>query len=262
VVRRQRHRPRADLQHQRAEPLAVERANAGHALERDDAHGPQVGAEVDAAVPLCLLRAHVVRRAEQSPRAGLRRAVTEAAADGLGDAEVEDLDQLLVVVPNDEDVVRLQVAMNEAGFVGLAHGPRDVPQDAGGLGGGEPAHPLQALRQALALQELHDDVRRPVHDAEVEGLDHVGALERSGCACLLHEALEDALVVRGLRIDELDRDLGVQRQMLGAPHLAHAAPTDQVQQPIASGNLVSRSPGRHAVLARVVRSLETIPPSA
>ena len=98
--------------------LALERPPPEQALERDHAQRPDVGAEVDGLHALRLLGAHVVRRAEQraGPRLGDRRHA-EADDRRLRDAEVEHLGQLFLLVLDEEDVVGLQIAVDDADLV-------------------------------------------------------------------------------------------------------------------------------------------------
>src|SRR5262245_23722912 len=57
-----------------------------------------------------------------------------------------------------ENVRRLQIAVNDALFVGRGRGLGEGPEKLGGLARGE--HGLsQALRQTAALDQFHDQVR-------------------------------------------------------------------------------------------------------
>src|SRR5690606_16138139 len=105
---------------------------AGQTLEGDHAERPQVRAVIDRLVPLGLLGAHVVGRAEQ--RAGARVAVaSEARGFRLGDAEIEHLRDLVLFVADQENVVRLQITMNDAKLVGLGDGSPYVRENPAGL---------------------------------------------------------------------------------------------------------------------------------
>src|SRR5690606_3854552 len=111
----------ADLHQQIAEPVAVEGSEATDALVGDDAERPEVAAEVDGLVATGLLGTHEMWRADQ--RARLRPATVRGRVEGasghLRDAEVEHLGDFAVSLLNQEDVVRLQVAMNDSRAVGV-----------------------------------------------------------------------------------------------------------------------------------------------
>ena len=96
------------------EGVRVEGHLPGEHLVHDHAERVDVGALVDG-LPRRLLGRHVVRRAEDHPGLG---ELARAAAD-LGHAEVEHLHEARVVpLLDDEDVVRLQVAVDDAARVG------------------------------------------------------------------------------------------------------------------------------------------------
>ena len=79
---------------------------------------------IDVVVGLDLLGTHVGGRAEHD--ADLRRLVIVRVAASLGDAEVEDLREDLAVHLREEQIVRLDVAMNDFVFVSLRQCSRGV----------------------------------------------------------------------------------------------------------------------------------------
>jgi hypothetical protein len=101
----------------------------------------------------------------------------ERAARLEGEAEVE---QLGVLVPLDEDARGREGAVDEAARVDHAQCRRDVLADRADERLGERAA-LEALGELLALEQLHDDVGRPVVVTDGEDLDEVRAvLAREG----------------------------------------------------------------------------------
>jgi hypothetical protein len=89
-------------------------------------HAPQavdVAPAVDRTLAAGLLRAHVGRRADRSARLG-EPIVTGGLHRG-GDTEVGD-DRLIVL---EQDVLRLDVAVDHAVAVGVVQGQRDLPDD-------------------------------------------------------------------------------------------------------------------------------------
>jgi hypothetical protein len=63
-----------------------------------------------------LLGAHVVRRAEHRARLGCG-ITRQQGSRRLGDPEIEHFGDFFVFIVHEEDVVRFEVAMNDAGFV-------------------------------------------------------------------------------------------------------------------------------------------------
>ena len=96
----------------------VVREPPGNELVEDDAERVDVGPQVDvAAVAAGLLRAHVRERPlDRSHRAHHRRHV------GIRDAREAEVEDLGAGV-GDEDVRRLQVAVDDAALVGVADAP-------------------------------------------------------------------------------------------------------------------------------------------
>src|SRR5690606_21444941 len=117
----------ADLHQQIAQSVAFERAPAGETLVSDHAERPQVGTKVDGLVAASLLRADVKGCSQNST--GFRATSgggIQPAAGYLGDAEIEHLRDLRVALLDDEHIVRLQIAVHDAGFVCLRDRARYV----------------------------------------------------------------------------------------------------------------------------------------
>jgi len=133
------------------------------AFEKYAPEGEDVGAAVHLLVPACLLRGDVAWSTEQ--RADLRqraRAVPEP-----GDAEVDELGARRVSV-DEEDVARLDVAMNDTGRVRGGEHARHAAGEHDRPGRTERAAP-EARLEVFALQPFHGQVelsaaRRSVSD--------------------------------------------------------------------------------------------------
>ena len=92
-------------------------------------------------------------------------------------------------VRREEDVVRLQVAVDDAGRVRLRERARRLRDDLRHLGRGERPARDDRVRERLALEVLHDDVRQPLRaHAVVVDVDGVLRLELGRGACLDLEA--------------------------------------------------------------------------
>ena len=77
---------------------------------------------------LGLLRAHVLRRADQLAVLGEERLLGQPLLGRLGDAEVDDLGHRLAVVQRDQDVGRLEVAVDDPLLVGVLDGLADLDE--------------------------------------------------------------------------------------------------------------------------------------
>ena len=112
-----------------------------------------------------LLRAHVRRRAEHHALLRELGLVAILLAASLRDAEVEDLHEVLLPgALGEDDVVRLEIAMDDPLAVRLGERAADLRDDLLDARGRDRAVLLEDVRDAPALHELHDDEedgRRP-----------------------------------------------------------------------------------------------------
>ena len=95
------------------------------------------------------------------------------AAVDLGEAEVGDLG---LAVERQEDVRRLEVAVDDPVIVGDAHGPGEGLDELRGLADRERAA-AQLPLEAAAVDVLHDEVGEPVPLADLVDLHEVGVRE-------------------------------------------------------------------------------------
>jgi hypothetical protein len=196
----------------------------GQQLVQDDADGVDVGAGVDA-VPLAarLLGTHVRRRAgEARPGAEvlLAQGQTEVGHDGAA-------------VSVQQDVGRLDVAVDEAMPMGMVQAFRHPGDDLDGLRGGQPPL-LQPCLQVGALDELpHDVAEAVVGAAEVVHGKDGGVVEGGQHARLGQVRLGvggggDALAPR-----HLDSDVAAQVVVVAAVDDAEGARAQPGRHPVA-----------------------------
>ncbi len=103
----------------------------------------------DRALALHLLGRHVERRPERARRLRLR-----GARDDLRDPEVEHLHARRAVVPcRQEQVLRLEIAVDDALIVRAVERERHLPEQDHDLLRGEPPLPRDAGREILAVKE-------------------------------------------------------------------------------------------------------------
>jgi hypothetical protein len=171
-----------------------------------------------------LLGRHVLRRAQHLGVLGLHR----VRALDLRDAEVEHLGPRRPLVLRDqEDVGRLEIAVDDAFAVGRRQRRADLADDRRDLGERHRAAP-QAIGQRLADQELEHQVRRAVGQlVPVVDLDDVGVAQARRDLGLAAEPGE-RLGVGDVGVQDLDRHLlARQPDVAGDEHRAHAAAPEQ-----------------------------------
>ena len=93
---------------------------------------------------------------------------------------------------------------------------------------------VEQIGERLALDVLHDEVRRAFVDAEVDQRDAVGMVEPRGGARLALEAIDDAGLVGQHCVQELDDDGAADPDALALVDHAHAALGQQRDDAIAA----------------------------
>ena len=208
---------------------ACDRASPRAHLVEHGADGVEVGARVDLVGGGDLLGRHVRGRAHDD--AGAREARLAGRAQ-LGDAEVEQLHERPARGRHEEDVVGLEIAVHDAGVVrgleALEHLLR-----AGGRGRRrERPHAREELRERLADQQLHDEVREAV--GRLIDVGHVHDVRRRDVRRqprLLQEPRDEPGAARELGVQELERDPRPEELVARLPHGAHAPLADAAHQP-------------------------------
>ena len=136
------------------------------------------------------------------------------------DAEIRNLD---VAVRHDEDVVRLDIAVNKVVRVRLCKRPRDLTRDMQRLGGGHGSLLLDALLQRTSRNVFHDDVVPPLGDADIVDVDDVWM---RNARCRLRLALKtrnELRVILVLLVENLDGDGALQELILCPIDICHPA---------------------------------------
>ena len=230
---RQRDGAGADLDDDVDGGRALERGDASDGAEEDGPQRPEVGAVVDAARAARLLGAHVLRRAHEHVAArDVESLGLLGPAQRLGDAEIEDLDDLLVVHARQEDIGGLEVTVDDARAVRASQGLAHLRADDPGLPQREAPLAFEAVAEVLAEQQLHHDVGEVLVDAMVEHLDHVGAPEPRRGSRLPRESSAGVRQLGERRAHEFDGNELVQLEVTRDPHGAHAAAGELPLQPI------------------------------
>ena len=142
-----------------------------------------------------------------------------------------EIQELGVAVGRDHDVVGLDVAVDDVRAVGVAQalgdlqGDLDRAQEVELLAGDQ-------LADGLALDELHDDVGRPLGLPDVIDLGDGGMGHGRGRPGLLKEPSQPVGIRRQLGLDGLDRHGAVQALIDGPVDDAHPARADDGLDPV------------------------------
>ncbi len=198
-------------------------------LVEHDAQRPDVGPLIDGLLAAGLLGRHVERRADDGAGLGERPLPLlrpHLAGHDLGDAEVQHLEQPLPAVAlRQEEVRRLDVAVEDALRVGLLQAQARLHADAQGEPLGEGAEPREEALHVLADQELHGEERRAgsLVPPRVEDLHDVLGLDDARGPRLLLEAAHRARIVAQVAGDHLEGDALARPVVARLVHGAHPA---------------------------------------
>ncbi len=208
--------------------VRVERRAAAQDLVHQHAQRVDVRAPVQVLVARLLGRQ--VRRSAadharlRDPRAALARA---------GQPEVQDLG-VVADGPgrlDHEDVLGLQIAVDQVQLVRVVQRLADLGHDSAGPRRIQRTLLVDDVGQVSSLEQFHDEVELvALGPSEVEHRDDVRVRHPAGGLRLLHEPLDDDLVVGVAGTQELDRDFAVHRVLQRAVHAAHAALAEDGRQ--------------------------------
>ena len=180
----------------------------GHGGERVDVHAGRRRRAVQ------LLGRHVAEAAHERARAG-----DVGPVGDVGHAQIGELHGALV---SEQDVGRLDVAVDDAARVDRIQGGRDPFENPQGLIWTHPAARSQEIGQRLPLDVLHDDhqVAVVLCVGVVDG-DEVGVIQ--GCPDQ-RLTLEPQQTIRiAGAVDALERDFAAKQRVLCKRHSGHAA---------------------------------------
>ena len=199
--------------------FAEERHPTGEAFVEHEAERVDVGATVEA-FAADLFGRQVLGGAHHHVVAG---EVFVAGVEPFRDPEVGEQD---APVGGDEDVAGFDVAVHEAAAVRLVECARDRGADVDREFGAESLLRVEQLAEALAVDELHHDGLASVVDDDVVDGDDVGVAQSGDRDRLAPEPLGDDGVGGEVGLEPFDRDLAIEVDVGGHPHLGHAALPD------------------------------------
>ena len=141
----------------------------------------------------------------------------------FGEAEVENF---YAAIFGDEQILGLEVAMDDAFFVGGGESVRDLHGVVESFAQGQRSA-AQAVAQGLAFEQFGDDVGRAFVRADVEYGKDVGMIQGGGGQGLLLEAAQAVGVERERLRQDFDRNVALKARVAGAIDLAHASCAEQ-----------------------------------
>ena len=198
----------------------LEGGPAGEHLVEDRSQRVDVGRRADlAGQPLRLLGGHVAGRPHHLAADGL--AVLDLQP--LGQAEVGDLRRAVGV---EQDVGRLQVAVDDPDAVDRADGAGERGHQLGGLAGRH-RRAGQPLGERAPLEHLEREVRHAADLAHLVDLDDVGMLHPGDDLGLDAESPELLGVDVEVAPDHLEGDRSLERPLEGLVDDPHAATAEQ-----------------------------------
>ena len=203
-----------DLVERLHQAVGLERLAPDDQLEEHRPYAEHVAAAVDLGA-LDLLGRHVVGRSEDDAGGG------HGGGGESGDAEVHDLHRAVLT---DEDVGGLDVAVDDAGLVGVGQPVQHLQDDRHLAVEGERDPQAQRLEEVLPLEQLHGDVRRAVGVVpQVEDEHHVGVHELGHRPRLPLEAVLLLGIGGELPEHDLERDVPVEERVVGVIHHPHGS---------------------------------------
>ena len=213
--------------------LAAERGLARKQGVEDRPQAVDVGRRGDrSAMPRRLLGAHVCRRSQD--HAGSRH--LEVGLDPLGQAEVGDVRMPLVI---DQDVGRLQVAMQDAPHMGMVHSLGRLGQKRC-RGPGIVLEGRELLGEVSPLDELHAEVLLTLMVANFINRHDPRVIQQCDGLGLVLESPQLRVVSQHAGPDHLEGDRPVEADLAGLVDHAHAAaaqfPVDLIVADIAHAN--------------------------
>ncbi len=214
-----------DPSHERADGrVGRERHRPGRRLDHHQRQRVHVAATVEGLATRLLGRGVARRAQDRALRLGPGR-----LGQGPGQTEVRDAQPCVLT---EEQVGRLDVAMDEATAVGVVESAARFEPDDEGLGRGQDPALIEHRAEAPAPEVLGHQVGHVVL-APVIHRHHVGVIHGRGGLSLGPEASQEGLVVGQGGVEDLDGDPTTQRHVVGQVHRRRRAGPDRGQQAVA-----------------------------
>src|SRR5688500_11933004 len=152
----------------------------------------------------------------------------EVVVERTGDAEVDEVSE---VGPGDQDVGRLDVAVQDAMAVGVGESLGYLCDQGDGAAGIQPTS-SDDLVEACAVDETHVDVEPAVTLAEVVNRNDVRVLEARRAVRLSAEPSTEVLIARDIGWKELERHGAATTSIERPVNLAHPASPEEALEAV------------------------------
>jgi hypothetical protein len=196
----------------------------------DEPERVAIGGRRDPSAPKLLGR-------HEGRRPGDPGGVARARAEHLGDPQVQHLEARgLTCSGVEEQVRRLEIAVDHACRVHAIERDRELTEVVDDLGCRARPQARRALRQALAHQALHHQVRVTTLglDPGVDDVDQIGAVDPPAQAGLEREALAKLGLLDEVSVQHLQRARPSQQGVLDLVDRAHPTTTEHGPDPISA----------------------------
>ena len=211
--------------------LGIEGQLSAQHLKEDDAHRVDIGPLVHGAAQ-GLLRADVVHRADGVPVDG-----TALAHGKAGNAEVHHLDLALF---GHHDILRLDIPVDDAVFMGALQGGQHQPGNIGGGAAGDRLFAFDVFLQGDAADILHHQIGVGGIQHHIVDFDDIGVRKGIDGPAFIAEAPQ-IFLIGGIFIPQYFYRDGTQRLGIKGPvDIAHAAYPHQLLDEIAVAQLGSQ----------------------
>ena len=223
--------------------VAVKRQFAGEHFIHDDTKRIDIAPAIYREAP-GLLRRDIMHRAD--------RLILHIRHFGLevGNAKIRDFDDAVI---DNKDVLRLDIAVNNAFPVRVAERPRDLQREIHRLRRIERAVVLQILLERDAVHELHDNILHMVCAAHIVYADNVRVAELCDRLRFRLKAAAKLFVLRKLRPHDLHGYIAVEPVAHRFIHDRHAAAADELHKLIPAVE-------HHAAVFILIICIHIVPP--
>ncbi len=150
----------------------------------------------------------------------------------VGQTEIENLDPSLAGF--EPEVRRFDVAVNQSALVGRGQSFGRLARNTPRLLRRQPGVALQAIGQALALQQLHGQKRNAAIFADLVNGDDVVVLQGSGRLRLAEETRPRRGIGGPIQLHDLESDLPFEGRVIREKDHAHAALAEHLENAVGS----------------------------
>src|SRR5258706_7777785 len=208
-------------------PSTLVRHTAGEQFVQNQAQGIHVAARIE----LCRIRSDLLgTHVRQGPDEFSKVRSAGDLRIAIGDARDAEIQNFRLPGFIDQDVARLQIAMNNAAVVSLLRGLADLDDQIQALRRRQ-AVSGGILEQRVAMDSVHGEERSSTHDSGFENLRDAGMLETPERMRFLREAAENFRNSQA-GLHHFEGDDSARTLLFGFVHNAHSTLADETDDAI------------------------------